>query len=251
MTDAEPASHSAGAGASGSDAGASAAGSGEPGESVSRATRNLATILAHHEISLVLDVGANVGQYGRRLRRAGYGGRIVSFEPLSTAHAALSVEAADDPGWDVAPRVAIGDCDMPLTLNVSAESDMSSALDFTPEMAGLLDSSGYVGSEVVSQARLDAVFGKYVAQDERVLLKIDTQGYERQVLRGAAGVMARLNAVQLEMSIVPVYRGAVPYPEMIDIMADLGFQPALFIPGYFNRRTARLIEMDGVFVRPS
>ena len=244
MTDADPVSQSPDPG----DPDPETPGS---GSAVSRGTRNLAAILAHHEITLVLDVGANVGQYGHRLRRAGYGGRIVSFEPLSTAHSALCGEAAGDPGWEVAPRVAIGDCDVPLTLNVSAESDMSSALDFTPEMAGLLDSSGYVGTEVVSQARLEAVFGKYAAPDDRVLLKIDTQGYERQVLRGAAGVMGRLNAVQLEMSIVPVYRGAAPFLEMIGVLAELGFQPALFIPGYFNRRTARLIEMDGVFVRPS
>lgn len=211
--------------------------------------RNLAHVLAHHRISLVLDVGANVGQYAQRLRRDGYAGRIVSFEPLTAAHAELVRAAEGDPLWTVAPRMALGDADTPIRLNVSAESDMSSVLDFTAEMAALLDSSAYVGTEVASQARLEAVFGRYAGPDDRVLLKIDTQGTERRVLEGARGVLRRLTAIQTELAIVPVYRGEAGWLEVIAFLRDWGFEPALFIPGYFNRRTARLIGMDGLFVR--
>ncbi|NNG04922.1 MAG: FkbM family methyltransferase [Inquilinus sp.] len=217
----------------------------------SKESRNLATLLAHHRIDLVFDVGANIGQYARRLRRAGYAGRIVSFEPQAAAHAALAGAAAGDPGWDVAPRVAVGDSDRPVTLNISAESDMSSALPFTAEMAELLDSAAYSGTETVPQARLDALFDDHARPGDRVLLKSDTQGYDRQVLDGAAGVFDSVAAIQLELSIVPVYVGEPSWREMIDHLETLGFHPALFIPGYFNRRTARLIAMDGVFVRPA
>ena len=215
----------------------------------SKDTLRLVRVLQHHGIDLVLDVGANVGQYGRRLRRGGYTGRIVSFEPLSSAHAALQREAAGDDGWTVAPRLAIGDSDVPVKVNISAESDMSSVLDFTAEMADLLDSSAYVGSEVASQARLDAVLGKHAGPTDRIMVKIDTQGAEARVLNGARGVLSRLTAIQLELSIVPVYAGEEDYRAMIDRLVEWGFTPALFIPGYFNRRTARLIGMDGVFVR--
>lgn len=215
----------------------------------SKETRNLATLLAHQRIDLVLDVGANTGQYAERLRRAGYGGRIVSFEPQSSAHAALTLAAADDPEWIVAPRMAVGDGDQPLILNLSAESDMSSALPMTEEMADLLDSAAYTGTETVPQARLDVLLADFAGPGDRVLLKSDTQGYDRQVLDGAAGVLDRILAIQLELSIVPVYVGEPSYREMIDHVEALGFSPALFIPGYFNRRTARLIAMDGVFVR--
>ena len=83
-----------------------------------------------------------------------------------------------------------------------------------------------------------------------MLLKIDTQGTERRVLDGARGVLPRIAAVQMELSVVPVYDGEPSYLDSIRHMAELGFVPALFITGYFNRRTARLIGMDGVFVRP-
>jgi FkbM family methyltransferase len=218
-------------------------------EPVSENTRRLVRVLEHQSIDLVLDVGANVGQYAGRLRRGGYAGRIVSFEPVSKAHLALEAAAAGDRLWQVAPRMALGDTDRPVTIQVSGELDMSSVLDFTKEMSGLLDSSAYVASEVASQARLDAVFDRHVDPGERVLLKIDTQGTEHRVLDGARGILRRLHAIQIELSIVPVYQGERPWLDTVTRLDDLGFQPALFVPGYFNRRTARLIGMDGVFVR--
>jgi hypothetical protein len=58
-----------------------------------------------------------------------------------------------------------------------------------------------------------------------------------------------VRGIQLELSIVPVYEGERGYLDMISTLNELGFEPALFIPGYFNQRSARLISMDGVFLR--
>jgi FkbM family methyltransferase len=216
---------------------------------ISKETRSLVRILGHHGIDVVLDVGANVGQYAARLRQGGWGGRIVSFEPLPDAHAALEQAAAPDALWEIAPRMALGASAGTLSLNVSAESDMSSALPFVPEMADLLDSAAYTGSVTAPLARLDEVFGEYAGNTGRVLLKIDTQGTEAAVLEGASGVLDRICGIQLELSIVPVYQGERTYLDMIAALGELGFHPALFIPGYFNHRSARLISMDGVFIR--
>ena len=209
----------------------------------------LARVIAHHGIGLALDVGANVGQYARKLRRIGYGGRIVSFEPLAGCQEGLIAAAEGDEGWTVAPPLALGDRDGVATINRSAESDMSSMLDFTAEMAALLDSSRFVAREEVPLRRLDGIFDDLARPGEPVLLKIDTQGYERAVLDGAAGVLDRVTLVQLELSIIEIYDGEPTYLEMIGHLAGLGFSPVLFIPGYFNRRTARLLQMDGVFAR--
>ena len=216
---------------------------------ISKETRALVRILEHQGITLVLDVGANVGQYATRLRQGGWPGRIVSFEPLPTARVSLEQAAADDPLWEVAPPMALGASGGTVTLNVSAESDMSSTLPFLPEMADLLDSAAYTGTETVPLARLDGVFGQYAVDNDQVLLKIDTQGTESAVLEGASGILDRIQGIQLELSIRPVYEGERGYLDMIAALQGLGFEPALFIPGYFNHRTARLISMDGVFLR--
>jgi FkbM family methyltransferase len=220
-----------------------------PGTGVSKETRSLVRILEHHGITLVLDVGANVGQYATRLRQGGWGGRIVSFEPLPEARQALARASAYDPLWEMAPAAALGATEGTVTLNVSPESDMSSTLPFRPEMGDLLDSAAYTSAIEVPLTRLDRVFDDHATPTDRVLLKIDTQGTESDVLRGVSGRLARIQGVQLELSLVPVYQGEADYLAMIAMMAELGFQPALFIPGYFNRRTARLISMDGIFTR--
>ena len=216
---------------------------------ISKETRSLVRILDHHGIDVVLDVGANVGQYATRLRQGGWSGRIVSFEPLPDAHATLEAAAAPDALWEVAPRMALGASTGTVSLNVSAESDMSSALPFVPEMADLLDSAAYTGTVTAPLARLDGVFGEHAGSAGRVLLKIDTQGTEAAVLEGASGVLDRIYGIQLELSIVPVYLGERTYLDMIATLGELGFRPALFVPGYFNQRSARLISMDGVFIR--
>jgi FkbM family methyltransferase len=127
---------------------------------LTRESLALVRILEHHGITVVLDVGANVGQYATRLRHGGWDGRIVSFEPLPAAHAALSAAAADDPAWEIAPPVALGAEAGTVALNISAESDMSSVLPFRPEMAELLDSAAFTDRATVPQERLDTLFDR-------------------------------------------------------------------------------------------
>jgi FkbM family methyltransferase len=209
----------------------------------------LVAVLERFAISAVLDVGANAGQYGSALREWGYAGRIASFEPLAEAHRRLERRAAVDPAWRVAPRMAIGDRDGEVEIEVSAESDMSSILPQTELLRRISPSSRVVGRETVPIRRLDDLADDYVMADDRVFLKIDTQGFEAQVLAGARRLLPELRGVQLEMSLVRCYEGERDFRDLIDDLADAGFRPFLFIPGYFERKLARQLQIDGVFMR--
>ena len=209
----------------------------------------LVAVLERFEISVVLDVGANAGQYGSALRKWGYAGGIVSFEPLAEAHQRLERRAAADPAWRVAPRMAVGDRDGEVEIEVSAESDMSSVLPQTELLRTISPSSRVVGRETVSIRRLDDVADAYVKDDDGVFLKIDTQGFEAQVLAGARRLLPELRGVQLEMSLVRCYEGERDFRDLIDDLANAGFRPFLFIPGYFERKLARQLQIDGVFMR--
>lgn len=211
----------------------------------------LVAVLERFQISCVLDVGANVGQYAAMLREHGWRGRIVSFEPLADAHATLTRRAARDARWQVAPRAAIGDRKGEIELEVSAESDMSSVLPQTELLRRVSPSSAVLRREAVPLARLESAAQPYLARDERIFLKIDTQGFEPQVLAGAGGLMARLCGLQLEMSLVPCYEGETGFRAMLDTLAAAGFEPYLFIPGYFERKLGRQLQLDGVFMRPA
>ena len=210
----------------------------------------LIAILRHHRIDTVLDVGGNVGQYGQRLRDFGYEGRIVSFEPLADAHVKLSAQAAGDPAWSIARPMAIGAENGEIEIQVSAESDMSSILPQNDLLRQISPSSAIQKTERVALRRLDSIADDFIAADDRLFLKIDVQGFEAEVLKGAETLMPRLTGIQLEMSLLPLYQGAIDYRAMIERLAALGFEPHLILPGYFERKLARQLEIDGVFIRP-
>jgi FkbM family methyltransferase len=213
------------------------------------AAAQLERLLEHLHVDLVLDVGANRGQYAAQLRVHGYAGRIVSFEPLAAAHAQLTAAARKDPGWSVAPRMALGASAGEIEIHVSGNSFSSSILDMLPEHEQAAPGSGYVASETVSLKRLDEAAGEILTGSRNVLLKIDTQGYEDQVLAGASALLPRLTAIQTELSLVPLYAGQPLFDEMRAKIEALGFVLFAVFPGYVHEQTGQTLQIDGFFVR--
>ena len=210
-----------------------------------------AFLLARHGVDLVLDVGANIGQYARSLRAAGYQGRIISFEPQRAAHTQLAEGAAGDAHWTVAPRCAIGSENGEITINISASSDMSSARLFTEETQRHFASDRFVANETVQSYTLDRLWADYVPTGARVFLKSDTQGFEMEVLSGASDHLIEICGVQVEASLHPIYQGQPDFRMILDWLTRRGFAPMQVIPGYFSRHHGRMLEIDLVLFRPS
>ena len=209
----------------------------------------LVAILNANGITTVFDVGANTGQYATWLRQSGYEGHIVSFEPLTDAHEMLQEAAAGDGNWTVAPRMALGHRIGKAVINRSAESDMSSILPLTKAALAFTPSSAMTDSEEVGLTTVDEIFDRYATPSDTVFIKVDTQGYESAVLLGAMQTMPRIAGWQLELSLVQMYEGEPPWQEVLDVLADLGYEPHLVIPGYFSRHIARMLQFDAVFFR--
>jgi FkbM family methyltransferase len=196
----------------------------------------------------LLDVGANVGQYARELRHWGYRGEIVSFEPLSQAHAELSRAAAGDSAWKIAPRCAVGAARASSMINISANSVSSSLLDMHETHERAAPGSKYSGREEVEIRPLDELVAELCDPAGPFYLKIDTQGYEKAVLEGASGILPRCAAVQLELSLTPLYEGGFQFHEGIDRMRDLGFRVFAIYPGFSDRTSGENFQVDAVFV---
>jgi FkbM family methyltransferase len=207
-------------------------------------------LLRHYGVDLVLDVGANVGQYGALLRAIGYRGHIVSFEPLPDAYAELARVAGQDRAWEVV-NVALGAASGEAALHTAANSVSSSFLPMLPEHARAAPESVYVADVIVPVRTLDEVYDQYASADERVFLKVDAQGYEAQVLAGAARSLERIVGLQLEMSIVPLFEGSPTLPELITSVAGLGFTLMGIEPGFTDWSSGRLLQADGIFFRAS
>jgi FkbM family methyltransferase len=208
-----------------------------------------AALMRNHGIDLVLDVGANKGQFGSSLRKEiGYRGRIVSFEPLSEAFADLRRIATGDAAWSC-HNFALGEETGSATINISANSHSSSLLPVNERTLEIEPSVAYVGREPVKLRRLDDVFAEVVRPGETPYLKIDTQGYETKVLRGGLNVLERFRLIQLETSFFPVYKDEPLIGEVIQFLAALGFRVISFEPGWEDPRTGEMLQADLIFAR--
>lgn len=209
----------------------------------------VALAIKKHGITLVLDIGANVGQTGLALRQWGYGERIVSFEPVPAAHDALVKAAANDPLWHVAEPMAIGDKPGQAEIGISEATDMSSFKPATPDLLDALPKTRLTEKIMVPVTRLDDVFDDYAKPDDTVYLKIDTQGYECEVLAGARQCLPRIAGIQIEMSLLPLYDNETLIRDHLNFLYDQGFHPWLMLPVGYSRKQARQLQLDGVFFR--
>jgi FkbM family methyltransferase len=214
-----------------------------------RAVRQLLKGFERFGIDFVFDVGANVGQFGSEIRSMGFAGRIVSFEPLSAAHLALAAAASRDAQWSVHPRCAIGDRDGTIEINIAGNSVSSSILPMTEAHWSAASGSGYVGREPAPIVRLDSVAEPYLQPSSRPFLKIDTQGFESQVLAGAASTLPRLQGVLCELSLVALYEGQQLWMEMLDRLRADGFTLWNLQPGFADPRDGRTLQVDATFFR--
>ncbi|MCC2113721.1 MAG: FkbM family methyltransferase [Hyphomicrobiales bacterium] len=211
-------------------------------------TRNIVHLLDRNRISVVLDVGANRGQYAERLRSGGYRGRIVSFEPLAEPHRILSAAAARDSNWTVFRPVALGAEAGSVTINVYEDDSLSSAHQFTAEAAGE-KGRGLDHSETVDLVPLAALFDELVGSDDRAFLKIDVQGTEFDVLKGAAPVIDRIFGLQVELPLAPMYAGEATLTDLVGHITDLGFTMTFVAPVTNRKRLGPIDQIDGLFFR--
>jgi FkbM family methyltransferase len=210
----------------------------------------LIAALSAHRIDLVMDIGANIGQFAQSLRELGYRGRIVSFEPIPSAHDELVAAARHDDLWQVAERMAIGSETGEIEIHVAANSVSSSALPMLESHRKAAPASAYVRNEKAPLQTLDIAASQYLRPNASVFLKIDTQGYEDRVLRGGANVLRQVLGLQIELSFVPLYEGQRLYDEMVAELNALGFELWCFAPAFVDPANGRMLQADATFFRP-
>lgn len=209
----------------------------------------LSQMLVDQRVDLVIDVGANVGQFAQSLRDSGYANRIVSFEPIQAAHAQLLRQSRTDHSWEIAPPVAIGDHDGEIVINISGNSVSSSLLDMLDAHAAAAPESAYVAKQRTHLVRLDTIISEYLKPGTVPFLKIDTQGYEDRVLNGASELLKRVQGLQLELSFVPLYEGQKLFDELVEKLRALGFSIWAIWPGFADPRSGRMLQVDVTFFR--
>jgi FkbM family methyltransferase len=172
----------------------------------------------------------------------------VSYEPLPEAFKQLNLHASRDDLWEC-HRVAIGESDGDTTLNISANSVSSSILCTKDELVDIEPDAKHVQSVKVRLRSLDSMLIDSLTHNDRLLVKIDVQGYEHQVIQGAAEVLRNAVLIETELSLIPLYEGQRLYREVIDELERRGFTLVLLEHAFANSKTGQLLQVDGLFAR--
>jgi FkbM family methyltransferase len=202
------------------------------------------------DIECVLDVGANVGQYRDFLRtEVGFEGQIVSFEPIPRHVELLRQRAKTDARWLI-EGCALGRTSGQAFFNVMASTALSSFLQ--PDHAQVMQFKDEIEIQErvpVEVRTLDEVLASLERRlgARRLFLKLDTQGFDLEVVQGARQSMTRIRALQTEASIKPIYSGMPDYVASIQTLQSLGFEVSGFFPVDAYQFPV-LIEVDCVMV---
>ncbi len=203
--------------------------------------------LRDYSIDCVLDVGANKGQFVHNLRRIGYQGYICSFEPIEEDYAFLCASFCRDRKW-AGYNYALGNQNARQAFHIAEEcTAMSSFLQpQSPDWR--------LREVVVDMKRLDTVFQDVIngtaLRKPRVFLKMDTQGYDLEVIRGAEGCLEEISGLQSEVSVKPTYVGMPHYLDAIRVYEHLGFELYSLAEAARDPEENGITEMNCVMMRP-
>lgn len=213
--------------------------------------QHLASLLEMYRVNCVIDVGAHKGGYALSLRRSGYTGQIISFEPVSYSFERLQRRARNDRKWSV-HNFALGDREHRAEIQVAQRADFSSLLTPNSAANNLFGSLTHVSrTEHIEVKRLDSLFEDLCSNIDlpRVYLKMDTQGYDLKVFEGLGSLTGSLVGLQSEVSVIPIYDGM---PDMLEAMAlyrSHGFELTGLFPVSRHNTSMRVVEFDCVMVR--
>lgn len=216
---------------------------------------HLQTLLDYENINCVLDVGANRGQFAENLRRLGYRGWLVSFEPVPEAYESLQSRFRHDDHWR-GFQIALGDRDAVRPFHVAAGDAQASSFLELNEAGPRRWGRDHTVAETISvrMRRLDEIWDECIApiDSPRVFLKMDCQGFDLNVVEGASRKLRHVVAIQSELALQHFYDGMTSFSDAVNTYEELGFSAVGFFP--LARREPdylRLVEVDALFLRDS
>ncbi|KGG14950.1 MULTISPECIES: FkbM family methyltransferase [unclassified Prochlorococcus] len=205
-------------------------------------------IIKSNNINIVFDVGANIGLFSIFLREIGYKGQIVCFEPISKAYSEL-LKNTKNQNCIIYPQSAVGDSNGEISINISGHTGCSSILPILDSHTSICPGSEYVSKENVPINTLDDISTKYIDEDSNLFLKIDTQGYEWNVLDGADNTLRRCKGILIELSLLPLYLNQKLWWDIIDRLKKLGFSLWHLETVTKDPDSHRLLQLDAIFIR--
>lgn len=211
--------------------------------------QNYNILLKSYAIDIILDIGANVGQYAESIITNGYEGEVISFEPMPKEHKILQQKSSIYKNWNVYLPVALGEKEEEIKFNISKNSVSSSMLKLTDYVMSTSPDTQYISEITVPMISLDSIFDELTQSFRRPFLKLDVQGAEQQVLLGAKNSIGKISGLHVEFSLRSLYDGQANMSELYMNIISLGFNPVYFMPHGTFDTAGRMLQVDVLFFR--
>lgn len=205
--------------------------------------------LIEHNIDTIIDIGANIGQTHDTLRHWGFKGEIISVEPLPSLQNTLQEKATKDPLWTVLSPLALGEANKDIEINVSEASDMSSILETSDELLEALPKTTVIDQAIIPMKTLDTLYDELNLDNKNIFIKMDTQGYEMNILQHGQNALKKAIGLRLEMSLFEIYKGEALMSDIMMFLKEKGFSPYMIWEVYFSRKLNRQLQAEGVFYK--
>jgi FkbM family methyltransferase len=196
-------------------------------------------VIQKENFDLVLDIGANEGQFGRELRDAGYNQKIISIEPVKHACNILEKSIEGDSLWDCY-NIALGKENGTAILNIHEDTRLSSFLEHNELPSKEMQ---------VQVKKLSSFLEEIGVNAKKIFIKIDTQGYEMPILEGIGEDWVKIQGALVELSIAPMYKNQIPLEEMIAYLKRYGLQLWGLRRGCYDKHKMQELEIDGLFLK--
>jgi FkbM family methyltransferase len=187
---------------------------------------NLIKSLNFFSVKSIIDVGANEGQFILRLLKNNFKGNVISFEPITDAYKKLLINAEKNRkriSWQVAEKCGLGSKNFSQDIFISKHSESSSFLKILPKHTDLKPLSKIISTEKVNIKKLDSFYDAVEKLDKNIFLKIDTQGYELEVLKGAEKTLKLITALVVEVSLVKLYEKQPLWLDIVNFLKEKKF----------------------------
>jgi len=213
--------------------------------------QNLIKTIKENKINSIIDVGANTGQFAEEMFKNNYKGYVLSFEPLKHEHSILlkKKQKMKKNNWEIAQRCALGSCEKKININISGMRQSSSILEISKIHTDLYPNSKNIDIEEISMFPLDNFKDQIISMEKNILLKIDTQGYELEILKGAKKIFEFVNLLLVEVSLVELYKSQPLFDEILSCVKELGFSIWSIDRAVTNYKTGQTYQLDIVFVK--
>jgi len=212
--------------------------------------QNLFKSIKFHNIRSIIDVGAHKGNFVEKILQRFSFIESISFEPAKEAFKDLIIRSEKYKNWKIL-NYALAARDQNMEMNISDYTEANSFLSIEKELLELRPELKVTSKELVKCKKIDNFISEFYSLKKPILLKVDTQGYEMEVLKGGNQTLDIVDFVLLEVSTGATYRGQPSLKEVIEYLENKKFKVWSLDRVFGNRSTGETLQVDILFNRIS